>query len=510
MLFINSLGGIMSSLKLQKSKQFKVVKVKNLSFLPDNPRFSQRFETNEEVFNYIISTEKKRLGEKTYKLAKDICEKGLNTPDVPTILSRDGGRYFVYEGNRRLAAITALRKPKLINDETIRKRYQKLKNLCPYDLSSLHCYVASDLIEANNIMKLKHGNNLNGLGTEKWDAIENKREQARSSGKVDPDVYLYDYIQKNNLFDGDIEDEILISVFERATPIFFEKLLLNKTDTTLQTKVKIERFNEILKNVLVFLKEENTRTLNNDKDRIRFKQSVQHLWPSVGDIEPHYIDLKINSVDDWKDDLDDALDVKPPVYKKVLPKVTVNNAPPKGLNLHIESQTIKGIYDSLVKMQNAKSHQNAFAVLSRVFLELSIDYWGENNIPGYYNYCKDGFTQSEDGNVKLMHNELKGIEKLDLTKEQLKAIQFLKKKVPSLKKEKATLARKKRYIVDAMKEKKLLSDNQVKAIKEGMRAFPIEKFNSAVHNYHLTLDKKELLDSWSNLKPLYEAIHSRK
>ena len=83
-------------------------------------------------------------------IGKHILENGLN-PSVTTIVYRnEKGKFIVKDGNRRVTALKCLLNPGIVKDETVRKKFDKMR--AGVDLSSfskIECVVFTIESEAD-------------------------------------------------------------------------------------------------------------------------------------------------------------------------------------------------------------------------------------------------------------------------------------------------------------------------------------------------------------------------
>lgn len=152
-----------------------------------NARFRSDAQGQEAAIALMLNSS----GEKCMELLKDLCQRGnLSSSDVPIVL-KEGNRYRVLEGNRRLTCLKLWKNPSLLQKvspelaEKYQKRIEKLADrsrFAPPD--SMPVVVASSLDEADVWIDKKHGLGKDGSATVEWGAFEKDRRSARQTGKT--------------------------------------------------------------------------------------------------------------------------------------------------------------------------------------------------------------------------------------------------------------------------------------------------------------------------------------
>ncbi len=134
-------------------------------------------------------------------LAEDIGNNGLlGNQQVVVVYSEQMGKYVVYEGNRRIAALKLLLNPSFfdfLDKSTLDKAKKISENSKP--IYEINCY-ATDEQEAFFIMERVHSGEDKGRGTKKWTSREKEVFNVRRS-KAKTLSYLIDYYVKK-YFDG--------------------------------------------------------------------------------------------------------------------------------------------------------------------------------------------------------------------------------------------------------------------------------------------------------------------
>ena len=152
-----------------------------------NARFRSDAEGQEAAIALMLNSS----GEKCMELLKDLCQRGnLSSSDVPIVL-KEGKRYRVLEGNRRLTCLKLWKNPSLLQKvspelaEKYQKRIEKLADRSRFaPPNSMPVVVASSLDEADGWIDKKHGLGKDGSATVEWGAFEKDRRSARQTGKT--------------------------------------------------------------------------------------------------------------------------------------------------------------------------------------------------------------------------------------------------------------------------------------------------------------------------------------
>lgn len=450
----------------------KEINLSQIEFLSRNPRFGY-IEKQEDILNFFLTDKKDNYGKKVLNLAKDIVQKGLNPTELPMVMQKSEDSYIVYEGNRRISALKALSNPELISDTILKTEYQKLITDNAFENVKIRCYIATDEKIAFDIMNKKHGGELDGVGTSSWNALEKDRFKSLYEGKDSLIVILYDYIEKNNLFAGNLQKEVPVSVLSRILPDIKSKFNLTVLDGKLVTTLKEKVLKEKLSQVLSELKSQDTRTLNKESDKKKFfdKLQEQKQLPTKSDFNkmPKAYDIEPVPSSPLKEDNY----TKPAPQKTQIPKKLKDMGYflPAGFELNIPQteQRIRTIFDELVS-HSKNEFVESFAILTRVFLEMSVDYYGDANISGFSNK-----RDNNKGNGK----------KYELGARLNDVFTSLKN--------------------DVKLESRYVKPTHSQISKE---CFNYKTLSDYVHNPKHFLDEKELKTFWHNMQYFFKAIWS--
>ncbi|MCL2605860.1 MAG: hypothetical protein FWD93_01080 [Coriobacteriia bacterium] len=150
----------------------KQVLLDELMIWSENPRHS--LETAEiETFSEkdVIKILFEVVGhEKMLRLMSDIAENGLSPATIPVVVEGDDF-YNVYDGNRRISALKILRNPKLLDDDALARKIEKLSSGSTPIPQSVFVYV-TDEVEALNLLDKTHLGEQGGIGVIAWEAFQ--------------------------------------------------------------------------------------------------------------------------------------------------------------------------------------------------------------------------------------------------------------------------------------------------------------------------------------------------
>ena len=161
---------------------FEAVLISNLDLDPENPRLPERLKTRQttekDVLNWMLEDAT------LVDLIASIAENGF-FPGEPIIAIRNGDRYTVIEGNRRLAALKLLQDPTIatISQTTVTglSALAASKRNVP---SNVTVFVSPDRDSVDNYLGFRHV-----TGVKQWPTISKAR-------------YLYRLYKKKEFYDG--------------------------------------------------------------------------------------------------------------------------------------------------------------------------------------------------------------------------------------------------------------------------------------------------------------------
>ncbi|WP_234570079.1 ParB/Srx family N-terminal domain-containing protein [Rhodohalobacter sp. 614A] len=425
-----------------------------LDFL--NPRYEEA-ENQRDALQKMLSNQKKKL----VNLAESIIENGLNPSDIPIIINGKGDGYTVLEGNRRITALILLSQPQivdLISDSSLKKSFKKLHNLfLDNPIKEVQCVFFEKRDEANIWIDQKHSGEQDGVGIVKWGAKEKARFQERS-GKIDARLYAIELVKHfGNLNDEEKSkiNNIAITTLSRilSDSSIKENIGVGIIGDKLVARTGIENFILPLKKIVLDLAERkiNVTDVYYSGDR----EGYLHTFNK--EILPDRIDLKSNfeevSIEIAKEDVEEDSDIFDEEQETEDPQKRWNLIP-KALEWHISNKRAQQIFIELKKL-NLKAYKNSISVTLRVFLEISMDHFIDENKM-----------------LTVYKNEK------------------FKNKVHK--------------IADYMEEEKMLNKDQLKAARNAASSqhhlFSVDTFHNYVHNRYLIPSPDELVITWDNME----------
>ena len=310
-----------------------------------NPRYDKT-SSQAQSLKYLCTHKKSHLD----ILAKSILKHGLNPTDLP-IVYKNGSKYVVKEGNRRLASLILLNNPDKAPNLKIKHIFQKLsnnnKNKIPRTISCV-IYKNADDKDIQHWIKIKHTTH-DKEGVLSWDPERKKKYmKPRNSSTL-----IFEYVDKNKISRKNIDESNLVRLM--STPYVRDKIGLNFSN------------NEIIFTKPHAIVKTNMKKIFNEMSKKKF---------TVGSI--YTVDLKKKWVDGVIKDGPDVKHGTAGSIGEISKSTNRSNLIPKNFTLRIKSKKINNIYLELknclyIGTNSDKSVPNAVGVLFRVFLETSID-----------------------------------------------------------------------------------------------------------------------------------------
>jgi hypothetical protein len=311
-------------------------------------------------------------------LAKDIAEFGMSPIEGILVLpASDGapGAFDVWEGNRRVAATKLLDDSNRCPDAQLRRKFQAVASGAKIPIpTSIECVVASSEEEANRLIELRHQGVQDGIGTVAWDARQKDRHQER--------------LGKRGRYA--IANQVLDAVLEKIDPAIKQKIE--------EDGIAISTLDRVLKNPAAqkFL---GLTTASGVVQRIiDEKEALKGLSKVIADIAGG---MHVSEVYDdkairkylGKFSAKDKPNLTKTIAKPaaLTPTVGKPGAGPKSkprshkrrrlippnVTFAISEKRVNLIYHELKRL-DVDEHRNAVAVLHRVFLELTVDWYLDN------------------------------------------------------------------------------------------------------------------------------------
>ncbi|SIQ03785.1 hypothetical protein [Halanaerobium kushneri] len=472
----------------------ETIKIPNLFINTENPRFEIADSQKEAIENMI-----ENQNQKLYRLAVDIIESGLNPSDLPIVTSLDDSknRYRVLEGNRRITALKLLLEPNIASSKNnnLKKKFKRLNK--QYDISGFEeitCVAFEEEADAIHWIEIKHSGQLDGIGTVTWDATS-KRRFERRLGKSTKCLQVLEFIKESDILNEETKNNfnsIAITNLERliSDPAVREFLGIEFIDGNLHIiHPKEEVFKGLAKvikdlvhkNIIVddiYYKDDRANYLENfDASQIPNTEVVYENPKDAFD-ENKASDKTDENNNNSNNNLDSKRkDAEKKENNKEKNESKENNDEkrkpkskrrsffrhgliPSNCILEIEDKRINKIYMELKKIEVEK-FPNLTAVSFRVFLELSLDHYIEEN----------------------------NLENISID---------------------SRLSTKVQKVAEDLKDKDLLTDQELKPVNVSVSnpdsIISINTFNAYVHNKNMQPIAKDLKINWERLENYFKGI----
>ncbi|MBE0471361.1 MAG: hypothetical protein IBX55_17855 [Methyloprofundus sp.] len=354
----------------------KSISAKNILFDTQNPRHDPS-EDQVDALQKLLKDEDIR------SLAADIVKHGVNPTETLIVMpsGTENNKHIVLEGNRRLAALKVLQKPTLCLNKQDEKYFASLKKKYSGDFL-VPCTVVKTRKDAEHWILIKHGTDLGGASTKRWNATQNARfaDNTSTSSPNQRAYTLLKYAYENALITKDQHDKINITTITRylSSPLLRKSLGIDFKNNWIQSNLQLSRFNDAVQRFLLddlkSVEDGGLSSRSNASDRENYGHKLVaelHLHEAR---EKSYKDVpKINSenkMGNINDEQSQSIrdNKNPNKRSKVIPYE---------FKLTIQKPKIKRIYDEL-KSIDPKHYTNAAAFLFRGFIELTIHYYLES------------------------------------------------------------------------------------------------------------------------------------
>ncbi len=437
------------------------IDLENLLFDLDNPRFNG-LSDQRAALQEIVSNQ----GDKLFKLAQDIAQQGLNPTERVSVIKSNGDKHIVVEGNRRLAASKLLcNAARLDNMEISNSMKTKFKKLAErFDTSlvdPMPCVLFDSREEANHWIELRHTGENKGIGIVSWDS----QATARFRGKR-TSLHALEFVRTKGVLTPGVVAQLdnfnfPITNLDRllGDPEIRTALGLKKSSGSLQSSVSADHLARALGRIITEIATAaiTVSDIKRKDDRANYLDRIRDDLPDLATSSVAPYDL--SSTTQGKESSTNQPDKKSNKTgqnKSVPASTNRSTLIPQGCVLSIKEPRINNVYKELRKL-DVEKYPNAVAVLSRVFLEMSVNhYMNVFNLTG-----KD---------------ELKP--RIDI-------------------------------VCDDLKTKKV-NQNILKSIRlatsQTGAPFSVDLLNGYVHNQFVNPDAKTLKTAWDNVQPFFETL----
>ena len=441
------------------------LKIDDLVLDHDNPRISHA-DGQQEALQKIVKDQKRKL----VKLAESVAMHGLNPMDNLLVLRRNDNppRFIALEGNRRVSALTLLNNPAVMSgleiSESMRKAIESLaRDFYKGKVEPISCFELASRQEGDYWLELRHKGENQGMGIVDWTPVASQRFRGRS-----PAIQALELVTER----GGLSQEQQASIaarFPLSTLQRFmedrkvrEKIGLDVKKGKLVTRLPALEVVKPLKRIVLDLAEKSIQV-----------GSVMKTGQMLG-----YIDTfgthdapDLTKATDEERTVDEIPISEFKATKKTPPRRRPDPSDrrevvPKGCPVQVSDNRIAEIYKELrtLKLVDAP---NGIAVLLRVFLELSVDHFLDNN---------GSSPSAKTPNGKLYYKKLE--KKLAETVQILISVGVAKRHFDSIKRD-------------------LSNQNS---------PMNVDLFHRYVHDRFATPTPTELKAAWDHAQPLFEKI----
>ena len=484
------------------NKCYKAQKI-NISLLDldtQNPRFLMLYNdshSQDDIINYLLKNEN------ALEIVKSIYENKDFFEDSFCYVLEQNGRYIVKEGNRRIAALKALAEPsKYLTDLKFERFF----------VNSVNCLIYNDVKALNEKIFNRHTQ----IEVKSWSRLAQGaaiQEYLNKGGKLSDLKYIKDYKNVYRLFklweatnqiDSEYSNKFKSLLIEGKRAAIIERFfgredLLIKMGFSFNKNLSIDisNMNVFTNSIDAFIKWLNP--LNTITAHHINKNTIQGYFDEVfsqnGYVSPQtnlFDSAEINkspvkteedniiekSLENDKSFKNDELKnsnkisdnyternssgVRIKENKSLLDRTTLF---PTNLKLKIPKSRINDIYLEMKDLSD-NNQKESFAIMTRIFLEFTVDDYGDKNIPTY----KD--KRENSNNFKLRARII--------------------------------------CVAENMHSNDLFSDKELNAIKTTIdnekSPVKIEALNQYVHNSKFSPDESSLKVFWDNIRPLFERI----
>ncbi|HEY7285065.1 MAG TPA: hypothetical protein VH497_06475 [Vicinamibacterales bacterium] len=342
-----------------------------------NPRIEQPNAGQQRALQALAH----HLDRKLLKLALDIVENGIDPSNLPIVLPVVGtpARYVVLEGNRRLAALKVLENPDTVSDAvkpTVLKALRRLsKTYQSNPIDTIECVVVRDRDAARHWIELRHTGLNEGAGIMPWGSDEAARYKSRT-GASEIHSQALDFLQQRGDLTPEARRKVPATTLKRLieTPVVRAKIGIEKQDGRMALLADEKAVAKALMHIVNDLVSGKTKV--GDVYTKPQRQKYADNLPSSVVVTPtakpgHGVPPSGTSA-------------TTPRAKK--PKRSTHRKRDRLISndcvLNLTAGRIRDIEGELRRL-SLEDHTNAVSVLFRVFLELSVDsYLDDNPQPG--------------------------------------------------------------------------------------------------------------------------------
>lgn len=443
------------------------VNVTDLLLDLENPRIS-RAASQEDALQKIIEDQDVKLA----VLAASIIEEGgLNPMDRMLVIAGPTPEKFtVIEGNRRLAALTILRTPAIMDKIEVRPNLQRrlaalAREFDDTSTAKLDVWLLADRATASSWLRQRHTGENQGAGIVDWNGVASARFRG-----ADPALQALDLVLKHGGLTeeerSDVNTRFPITTLDRllSTPAVRALIGVDISGKKLLTDLPAP---QVIKPLTRIIRDLSNRTVNVTALKKK-EQQVAYIKGLAKDLPDLTLRTGSPIVVEALTDKDFGKD-KP----KPLPKPKPQPKPPVRKTLIPSDTTLKVTVPKIAEIEQElrslalASHPHAISVLFRVFLEQSTDHY-----LGSMGIALDVASRNGGSNLKNLRTKVG--EAIDA------------------------------MIAGGTKKKTL--DGIRKGIDDRNSPLHVDTLNSYVHSAFYSPQERELKVSWDNARVFFETI----
>lgn len=354
------------------------LKIKDLILDHDNPRITHA-AGQQEALQKIVSDQKSKL----VKLAQSIAEHGMNPMDRMLVLrsNQTPTRYIALEGNRRVAVFKILTKPAVMSGlempDPMKRIFERLAKTFKKSLvEPLPCFELSSREASRYWLNLRHNKGHEGAGVDDWKSYAKRRFE----GKV-PSMQVLDLvIDQSGLTPAErasITEKFPTSTLERLidNTAVRAQLGIEVKDGKIVTKLPAVEVAKSLKKIVLDLATKKIQV----GELMKTPAMMEYLKHGLG--KTHLPNLSKERTEERSLDeipTSEFAKIKPTIPRRIPDASDRKEVVPKSCRINVSDNRLALIYKELRTLRLIDA-PNAIAVLLRVFLELSVDHFLENN-----------------------------------------------------------------------------------------------------------------------------------
>lgn len=378
------------------------LKVEHLVLDNDNPRITHS-DSQQQTLQKVVRDQKAKL----VRLAQSIVEHGLSPIERLIVMqvTPNPKRYIALEGNRRVAALKVLTNAAVMTgldmpDGTQKALERLAKVFDKSKVASIDCFEVGAREDARYWIELRHNGEDQGRGVVSWKPIVAARYRKRS-----PAIQAFDVVIEHGGFSEDeaerLRQQFPLSTFQRflESPEVRDQIGLRVVQGQLRSNLPPTEFIKPLKRIVTDLADKegnNSRRFNSTKAMVDYVKGFSR--GDKADLSKPVAERSVEGIQSSEFAKAGKGRARPP--KRSDDPSTRATVVPKGCPVNVTDNRISGIYRELknLKLDDAP---NAIAVLLRVFLEMSVDHFLQNNGGDLEEVRPDGRKRFKELDKKL-------------------------------------------------------------------------------------------------------------